>query len=443
MKQSLYLAILCLILFKATFAQDITTTDIPRFWAAYDKITATKDSTRQYDYLNTLFIDPGTPGLKAMMKARSYTAKSYIDAINQYPRFWNSVRANTLKADSYAKEIAVDIDKLKKLYPDLRPAQIYFTVGALRSGGTTKGNLILIGSELALADHNTVSSEFPADYSNLRTNFDSEPYKRIAFTNTHEYVHTQQKTTLTDYLLAQSVMEGVAEFVAVKATGKASSAPAIAYGEANMERVRQKFESQLFNPGNGFWLYSNAANEFGVRDLGYYVGYAICEKYLEKAPDKKLAIKQMIELDYANDADLAAFVDASGYFDAPVATLQEKYDAKRPVVIGVKPMGAKTFGVNTVTDSTGTISPGTRQITIMFSTTMDKQYRNFELGPLGKDHLMKIKRIVGFSEDGRSLTLETELQPSTQYQIIIAKGFRSTDGARLKPYLIDFKTTAN
>ncbi len=374
MKQSFYLTVLSLWLFNGAFAQHITTSDITHFWNAYDKITATKDSAQQYDYLNTLFIDPGTPGLKAMMKAKAYTAKSYIDAIDQYPLFWNSVRANTLKANGFAKAIAADVRKLKKLYPELRPAQIYFTIGAFRSGGTTQGDMILIGSELALADRHTITSEFPAAFGHLRTFFDSDPSKNIAFTNTHEYVHTQQKTTLTDNLLAQCVLEGVAEFVAVKATGQVSTAPAMAYGRANMEKVRQKFETQLFNPGNGFWLYSNSANEFGVRDLGYYVGYAICKKYHDKASDKRLAIKQMIELDYANENDLAAFVDASGYFDTPVQALKERYEENRPFVISVKPIG----------DNTGEVSPATGQITVVFSAPMDKGYRNFELGPLGR-----------------------------------------------------------
>jgi hypothetical protein len=68
-----------------------------------DKITETKDSVQRYDYLNTLFIDPGTPGLKAVMKARAYTAKSYIDAINQYPEFWNSAAPIPLKRTASQK----------------------------------------------------------------------------------------------------------------------------------------------------------------------------------------------------------------------------------------------------------------------------------------------------------------------------------------------------
>jgi len=340
------------------------------------------------------------------------------------------LRANTLQADRFKRSISSNVRQLKKLYPELQPAQIYFTIGALKSGGTTEGKMILIGSELALAGPNTVTDELPPTYTHLRSFFDSNPSKTIAFTNVHEYVHTQQLTTLTDNLLAQCVLEGVAEFVAVKATGQPSSAPAMTYGKTNPEKVRQKFETQLFNPGNGFWLYSDAANEFGTRDLGYYVGYTICEMYYDKAPDKKAAIRQMIGLNYADTTDLAGFVDASGYLTRSVHTLKEQYESNRPTVVSLQPFK----------NGSDSVSPTQQQITIGFSVTMDKGYRNFELGPLGKDNLLKIKKIIGFSDDGRFFTFETELSPNRHYQLEIGKGFRSLDGTRLKPYLIDFRT---
>ena len=435
MKKIICLVAFCPLLITAACAQqpdsNYSTADIQNFWNAYDKITTTKDSALQYRYLVSLFIEKGTPGLQAMMKVKHLSAKSYIDAINEYPRFWRSIRANTLQAGRFKEAIAAEVQKLKKIYPELQPAQIYFTIGAFRSGGTTQGKMILIGSELVLTDATTVTDEFPPAYAHLWSYFDSDPTKHIAFTSIHEYVHTQQKTTLTNNLLAQCVMEGVAEFVAVKATGQPSSVPAMTYGTANTEKVRQKFETQLFNPGNGFWLYSDAVNEFGVRDLGYYVGYAICERYYDKAPDKKEALKKMIELDYDNEMDLAGFVDASGYFNVPVQTLKERYDSNRPTVVGQLPF--KNHADN--------VSPAEKLITIEFSAAMNKGYRNFEFGPLGKENALITKK-GAFSEDGRSFSFDFELLPGRQYQLVIGQGFRSLDGARLKPYLIDFKTAA-
>jgi hypothetical protein len=115
-----------------------------------------------------------------------------------------------------------------RIYPELRPADIYFTIGVFRSGGTTSGSDILIGSEIVFADENLM--------------------KNLVFTNVHEYVHTQQKSNVTENLLDQSVMEGVAEFVTVKALEAPSFAPAVSYGKSNESRVKNAFAAQMFNP---------------------------------------------------------------------------------------------------------------------------------------------------------------------------------------------------
>ncbi|MGI9034516.1 MAG: Ig-like domain-containing protein [Pyrinomonadaceae bacterium] len=413
--------------------QNIVTTDIDNFWSAYDKIITTKDNAEQLEYLNKLFIEKGTLGLKGIMQAREYTPQEYVDAINKYPLFWKSIRENTLKAKSFAKEIEIGISRLKKLYPELKPANIYFTIGVLRTGGTTIGNNVLIGSEISLADENTDISELPENFNNLKTYFKSNPINGIVFANVHEFVHTQQKTTVCDNLLGQSVMEGVAEFLATKALETPSGSPAIAYGKSNEPKIKNAFAGEMFNPFYGFWLYSNAQNEFNTRDLGYYVGYTIAEKFYEKAKDKKLAVKEMIELDYNNPVLLAKYVDKSGYFPKSIKKYAKEFEKNRPRVINIKPFknGDKK------------VSPNITELTVEFSKEMNKNFRNFEFGQLGKDASLKIKRVIGFSGDGKSISIEIEpLQANKHYQIVIGGGFRDKAGISLKPYLIDF-TTAN
>ena len=418
-------------LFGQESSQNFITSDIDNFWNAYDKITATKDRAEQLEQINKLFIEKGSPGLKGIMQARDYTDQSYIDAINNYPLFWNSVRANTLKAKELAKNIEVEVNKLKTIYPELKPAKIYFTIGALKTGGTTQDGMVLIGSEVALADKNTVTREFPKELRHLRSFFDGNSINDVVFTNVHEYVHTQQKTTAANNLLGQSVLEGVAEFVKVKATNNLSTLPAYDFGKQHLEKIREKFSTQMFNPFTGFWLYSNAENEFeNVRDLGYSVGYNICEKYYEKAADKKLAIKEMIELDYNNEAALENFAQESGYFATSIEKLEKRFEKNRPTVVAIKEFknGAKN------------INPNLTQITIEFSDKMDQRFRNFELGPLGKDNLLRIKKFISFSEDGKAAAFEIELSPNRQYQIVVGERFRSENDISLKPYLINFKT---
>lgn len=433
MKRSILLLMLSLYFLKANAQnthQHIITSDIKNFWIAYDKIKETSDSTLHVGYINDLFINKGTDGLKSIMKARGYTAKSYLDAINHYPLFWRSIRANTLRADEFADTIAMEIDKLAKIYDHLKPANIYFTIGALRTNGTTLDGNVLIGSELALANTHTVSSEFPKALSHLKTFFSNSPISGTVFLNVHEYVHTQQKSSIGYNLLSQCVIEGVAEFVAVTVTGKPSQTPAIEFGMQNFEKVRSVFPRQMFLEDNGFWLYSNADNEFKMRDLGYYVGYEICKRYYQNSKDKKRAIDEMINLDYNNPPALYHFVDHSGYFNKRVSKIYREYDKSRPTVVGIKEFK----------NGTKNADPKLSSITINFSAKMDKKYRNFELGPLGETHLLRMKEFKGFSEDGYSASFDVVLKASKQYQLIIGSGFRNENGLPLKPYLIEFTT---
>jgi hypothetical protein len=428
------LAFLLFVTFTNVFGQisdqNFITTDIDNFWKAYDKVVTTKDSSLQYKYLNELFIDKGTPGLKAIMEAREYTSQSYIEAINSYPLFWNSVRANTLKARKFANEIAVEVEKIKSAYPDLKPPKIYFTIGAFLTNGTTLKGQILIGSELALADDKTITSELPESLKHLEAYFKTDPIKNVVFLNVHEYVHTQQKMTIGNNLLAQSVLEGVAEFVAVTATLKQSVTPAILYGKQNFERVREVFSKQMFNSFTGFWLYSSSKNEFETRDLGYYVGYDICEKYYQKAKNKNQAIKEMIELDYNNENQLNKFTDKSEYFKTTVKELKKQFEKDRPFVSKITQFKNKSNNVDT------TIS----LLTIEFSEKMNKNYRNFELGPLGENYILRLEKFINFSEDGKSVTFEIKLKSNQRYQILVGERFRSENGLSLRPYLIDITT---
>ncbi|MCB4235398.1 hypothetical protein LDL59_10835 [Kaistella anthropi] len=52
------------------------------------------------------------------------------------------------------------IEKLRKIYPELKPAKIYFTIGALRTNGTYSHNLVLIGSEIAMTDKKQLRTNF-------------------------------------------------------------------------------------------------------------------------------------------------------------------------------------------------------------------------------------------------------------------------------------------
>ncbi len=410
----------------------IIISDIENFWAAYDKVISTKDTLQQEQYLKEFFIDKGTSGQKAMIDARGYSTKEYLFAINNFPKFWTSIRQNTFGAKKYDKELKNAIDKLEQIYPDLKPAKIYFTIGALRSGGTTMDSLVLIGSELAFANKDIPTNEFPKNLSHLRAYFDNEPINNIVFLNIHEYVHTQQKTTIGTTLLSQTLIEGVAEFLASRALEVESPNPQIKFGNENNEKIKVEFSKEMFSPYLYNWVWNSPDNEFGMRDLAYYVGYRICEEHYQLASNKSEAIKQMIELDYNNEDELIKFVEASNYFVEPLINYKKSFEDSRPNVLSIEPFENKERNVSLKTE----------KITINFTQPMDTRFRNFQVGPLGKDYLLKFKGDFAFSENAKSLSFEIEpLIPNRTYQILVGSGFRNIDGIPLNPYLMEFSTS--
>lgn len=179
------------------------------------------DSTLQLKYLDEYFLDKATEGQQGMIRARNYTPKEYLNAIKNYPRFWNSIRNNTLNTTQFDIQIREGIEKLKEIYPDLKPATIYYTMGVFRSPGTGFNDLALIGSEFALGDKYTVTEEFPENLNYVKNYYTINPPAFLDFLNIHEYVHTQQKPAL-DNTLSQSLYEGIADFIATKVTNKKS-----------------------------------------------------------------------------------------------------------------------------------------------------------------------------------------------------------------------------
>ena len=151
------------------------------------------------------------------------------------------------------------------------------------------------------------------------------------FLNIHEYIHTQQKTTICDNLLAQTVLEGVTEFLTEKTSNTESPNPQIKFGNENDARIKAKFEPEMFSPEIYNWIWNSAKNEFGMRDLAYYVGYKVSQGYYNTSSDKQLAIEQMINFEYNNEEELIKFGDKPGYFSKPLAEYKKTFEDSKSV----------------------------------------------------------------------------------------------------------------
>ena len=295
-------------------SQRVFTVDIDHFWQAYDSIQLTDNFDKQLELINTYYLDKATPGLTSFAKSRNYTDTVYVRLLEKFPKFWASIRGNTIKSKEKAHEIDLAIARLKELYPDLRDAEIYFTIGGLNSGGTTDGSLSLIGCEIAAADASVDTSEFTEGwYAFLAQLFQTQTLDNMVYLNVHEYVHTQQ-TENDPYVLAHCLMEGSCDFIAELVLEEPLTSPYITYGQQNEEEIKARFREDLFKEDTSNWLYNSGDTEI-VGDLGYFMGYTICISYYNRARDKKQAIKEIIELNYQDSIAVVDFLNRSGYYE--------------------------------------------------------------------------------------------------------------------------------
>lgn len=297
-----------------TFGQDqtsvIISSDIDNYWQAFDSVQTIEDHRKQVDIMQSLYIDKGTDGLKAFMHLRNFNAEDLVRTISDYPNFWRSIRPNTRLVSKKEKEIERYVKKFQNIYPAYREATIYFTITAIRSGGTVQDSLVLVGAEIATGNADTEVSEFPD--KRLETFFKNQETENIIPFTIHEYVHTQQRSEGT-ILLGQAIAEGACDFITELVLETELQHMFLVYGRKNEKKLKDQFRKEMFSDDFSNWLYNGSTSD-EVGDLGYFMGYAISKAYYENAEDKSKAIADIIELDYGDTTALKEFLERSGYY---------------------------------------------------------------------------------------------------------------------------------
>jgi len=333
----------------------IVTRDIPNFWRAYD-LAAGKDSAERVRIFETVYLQPGSPGLRDWMRVRlmnrdtvrarlaragwpkerldslpldsvkKVTAPFYersaaeelLHALAQYPRYYAGVRPTTLAVDTNSRVtqgIRRGLTRLAALYPEARFPNVYFLIGTLSTGGTTAQSGMLIGTEQSASDPATPLDELP-DWA--RKNFPTHTFESLVGLVVHEAVHTQQKPAPEgqhDTLLRHAMGEGIADFLAELAVGPwITNAPRQIYGRAHEHDVWVDFQDEMEIASDSIirmWMYNGMVppdKNHGAIDIGYWVGYRIAGAYYARAKDKRAAVRELLEL-----RDAEAILRASGY----------------------------------------------------------------------------------------------------------------------------------
>ena len=153
----------------------------------------------------------------------------------------------------------------------------------------------------------------------------------------HEYVHSLQKQESQLPLLGHSLKEGSCDFIAELVSERpiAEQIPEgyIAQGIQHNELVWNEFKQFIPSNEKGRyynWLYGSSGRELNnkkIRDLGYYMGYAICKSYYEHSSNKSKAINHIIEMDVSTDEKARHFLLKSSYVPQEDLEYVEQYQA--------------------------------------------------------------------------------------------------------------------
>lgn len=282
-------------------AAKLITSDIDNFWRAYDKATP-KDLA---EVLERDYLRPGSPGLKDFTRLRIKDADALAQAINASPKYYASIRESTLRVPAMEKRIRASFYALKHLYPDAVFPDVYFVIGRLSSGGTTSSRGLLIGTEMHGRTPKTPEAELTDWHKQVLMSVDKVP-----LIVAHELIHFQQKHPLPgkSSLLAQSVIEGGADFLGELISGDHINQHLHAYGDEREARLWEEFRKDMASNKVAAWLYNGSNSKDRPADLGYYVGYKIVESYYTQAKDKRKAIRDILTIQ-----DFSQFLKESGY----------------------------------------------------------------------------------------------------------------------------------
>lgn len=268
----------------------IETGDVDRFYALYDSAAGRPTADQLQAYL-----DEGSAGLTHLAKVRRVTGTRMADAMAARPEIYVEARACADHLPRVRARVAEGLARFIDQYPEAQFPSATFVIGRGRPvavGSPVDG--IQVGLEALCATH--------------FINPDIED--RFVGVLIHEYVHTQQAPELTEKeqftVLEVSMAEGVAEFVTELMIG----APAYAYLAPQTRgrelEIETAFVADQDKTDLSAWVYNSTPEKPG--DLGYWVGYRIAKAYYRNAPDKREALRQILQI-----TDVKAFMAASGW----------------------------------------------------------------------------------------------------------------------------------
>ena len=213
---------------------------------------------------------------------RIVSAEALAKKILEDRAYYERVRTNTERMGGLVPEIRAAYRRLKQIYAEAAFPSLYFVVGRRNSGGTSSDRALMLGAEM-----------FSDEGSRIR-------FQDIVPVVVHELAHFQHRTGegKGPSLLRVAMGEGAADFVAEQLVGRHTNEDLKSYGDSHEHELWRRFQTDMLREDRqGAWLYNGSEKKrMGPPDLGYYMGYKICQAYYQYQPDKTEALRAIIEM---------------------------------------------------------------------------------------------------------------------------------------------------
>ncbi|SFM88391.1 Predicted Zn-dependent protease [Chitinophaga sp. YR627] len=272
---------------KASFI----TTDIHRFWEAYDR--AIQDTAHFRQIIKEGYFDKATTGMNDYMSYKVSSIDFFVAHIRSAPAFYGAIRKNTFKTDAYKPAFLASYVKLKSIYEDAIFPDVYFVMGALTSGGTVSDAGLLLGVNQTANDSTVPLGELSFKQRTRVNNILLLPYL-VA----HELIHFQQEGMKNDTTtLSYVIREGMADFIGELISGGNGNQVLYDWAKGKEKQIWSNFTKDMyFNRYDNWIANSQRATPDNLPDQGYWIGYQICRSYYEQATNKKKAIYDMLHI---------------------------------------------------------------------------------------------------------------------------------------------------
>jgi len=257
----------------------IQTEDVERFYRVYEAANGQpKAEQLQHDY-----IDAGTEGLHQFAKIRHISGEAIATTLAKRPEIYVDAKRCTGVLPRVRERLAVAMRKLGNLYPEARFPPVTIAVG--------RGKPVGVGSPVTGVQ---IGLEALCATNWLNANVED----RFVNVISHEYVHVQQVQALVDdekpTVLSMSLIEGAADFVGELISGDVSYAYLKDMTKGREKEIETAFVADMKSRDLSHWLYNSTPEK--PSDLGYWVGYRIVKSYYQHAPDKRRALREIIEM---------------------------------------------------------------------------------------------------------------------------------------------------